>query len=397
MGALSNLKVLDLSTLLPGPFATMMLADLGADVLRVESASRPDLCRIMPPFANGISTKHAALNRNKRAITLDLKNPAAISLIERIIAEYDILIEQFRPGVMDRLGLGYDRLKEINPRLIYCSITGYGQTGPYKSRAGHDNNYISISGLNSYSGHAGKTPPLMGTQIADIAGGSLHGVIGILAAVNERHVSNLGQHIDVSMTDATFTLNAMFGSDFLATGKAPQQEAEILNGGGFYDYYETSDGRYISVGSLEPQFFQRLCTGLGSEELSGDDLLALGSKQDAESQNLFKTTITGLFKKKTLAEWGAIFDDKDACIEPVNTLPEACENPQIVAREMVVNVPLRDGGTQRQIACPIKMSNSPASYKFTGGPLGEHNEEILQSLNLSDQEIADIKSSGAMD
>jgi len=396
MSALSNLKVLDLSTLLPGPFATMILADLGADVLRVESPTRPDLVRVMPPLANGLSTKHAALNRNKRAITLDLKKPEAIGLVERLISEYDILVEQFRPGVMERLGLGYDRLKEINPRLIYCSITGYGQTGPYKSRAGHDNNYIAISGLNSYSGHAGQTPPAMGTQIADIAGGSLHGVIGILAAVNERHQSNLGQHVDISMTDATFSLNAMFGSDYLAAGQEPQAESEVLNGGGFYGYYETSDKRYISVGSLEPQFFQRLCMGLGTDQLSGEHLLALGSKTDSESQTTFKATITNLFKQKPLAEWVSFFDDKDACIEPVHTLSEACKNPQLVAREMMVDVPLKQGGSQRQIASPIKLSNSPATYQHTGGPLGEHNEEILQALNLSEQEITELKNSGAM-
>jgi crotonobetainyl-CoA:carnitine CoA-transferase CaiB-like acyl-CoA transferase len=158
MSALKNLKVLDLSTLLPGPFATMMLADMGAEVLRIESASRPDMSRELPPFLGGVATKHAALNRNKRAITLDLKNAHAIALVERLVVEYDILVEQFRPGVMDRLGLGYERLKELNPGLIYCSITGYGQKGPYRDRAGHDNNYLSISGVNGYSGREGERP-----------------------------------------------------------------------------------------------------------------------------------------------------------------------------------------------------------------------------------------------
>ena len=191
MTALKNLKVLDFSTLLPGPFATMMLADMGADVLRIESPTRPDMSRELPPFVGGVSTKHAMLNRNKRAITLDLKNALAIELVEKLVVEYDILVEQFRPGVMARLGLGYDRLREINPGLIYCSITGYGQTGPYRDRAGHDNNYLSIAGINGYSGREGERPPLMGTQIADIACGSLHGAVGILAAVKQHSFNNL--------------------------------------------------------------------------------------------------------------------------------------------------------------------------------------------------------------
>ena len=218
MSALKNLKVLDLSTLLPGPFATMMLADMGADVLRIESPTRPDLSRELPPFLGGVSTKHATLNRNKRAITLDLKNPHAIALVERMVADYDILVEQFRPGVMDRLGLGYERLKELNPGLIYCSITGYGQTGPYRDRAGHDNNYLSIAGVNGYSGREGERTPIMGTQVADIACGSLHGVVGILAAVNHRHVTGEGQYVDISMTDAAFSMNVMYGTDYLAAG-----------------------------------------------------------------------------------------------------------------------------------------------------------------------------------
>ena len=197
MSALKNLKVLDFSTLLPGPFATMMLADMGANVLRVESPTRPDMSRQLPPFLGEVSSKHAALNRNKRAITLDLKNQHAVALVEALVTEYDILVEQFRPGVMARLGLGYGRLKEINPRLIYCAITGYGQTGPYRDRAGHDNNYLSVSGVNGYSGRERERPPLMGTQVADIACGSLHGVVGVLAAVNHRHLTGEGQFVDI--------------------------------------------------------------------------------------------------------------------------------------------------------------------------------------------------------
>ena len=378
MGALNNLKVLDFSTLLPGPFATMMLADMGAEVLRIESPTRPDMTRQLPPFVGDVSAKHATLNRNKRAITLDLKNAHAIELVKAMVQDYDILIEQFRPGVMDRLGLGYEELKEINPGLIYCSITGYGQTGPYRDRAGHDNNYLSVSGVNGYSGRDGELPALMGTQIADIACGSLHGVIGVLAAVNHRHCTGEGQYVDISMTDAAFSLNIMYGTDYLASGAEPSPGKELLNGGSFYDYYETADGRHISVGSLEPHFFERLCTTLGGEEL-----LSQGSKQDPARQRAFKQTLQGIIKEKTLKEWSEIFADKDACVEPVLKFSEACRNEQVQAREMLVSVPSGNGSNLKQIAHPIKMSNSEPKYQYAGVRLGEHNREILDELAIS--------------
>jgi alpha-methylacyl-CoA racemase len=377
MSALNNLKVLDFSTLLPGPFATMMLADMGAEVLRVESPTRPDMSRELPPFVSGVSSKHAVLNRNKRAITLDLKNAHAVELVEKLVTEYDIVIEQFRPGVMSRLGLGYEQLKEINPGLIYCAITGYGQTGSYSSRAGHDNNYLSISGVNGYSGRDTERPPLMGTQIADIACGSLHGVVGILAAVNHRHITGEGQFVDISMTDAAFSLNVMHGTDYLAAGLEPAAGKELLNGGSFYDYYETLDGRYISVGSLEPLFFERLCLTLG-----GDELLSQGAKQDPARQKAFKHTLEGIFRTKNLEEWQSIFADKDACVEPVLKFSEACNHTQIKERGMVVSVPLSNGSSVEQIAHPIKMSRSEPKYRHAGVKLGEHNGEILDEMNV---------------
>ena len=378
MGALDNLKVLDFSTLLPGPFATMMLGDMGADILRIESPTRPDLTRQLPPFVGSVSAKHATLNRNKRAITLDLKNAHAIELIKELVQDYDILIEQFRPGVMDRLGLGYEQLKEINPALIYCSITGYGQTGPYRDRAGHDNNYLSVSGVNGYSGREGQLPALMGTQIADIACGSLHGVIGILAAVNHRHCSGEGQYVDISMTDAAFSLNIMYGTDYLAAGTEPAPGKELINGGSFYDYYETADGRHISVGSLEPHFFERLCITLG-----GKELLSQGAKQDPARQRAFKKTLQGIFREKTFKEWVSTFADKDACVEPVLKFSEACRNEQIQAREMIAEVSSGDASTLDQIAHPIKMSRCQPKYQFAGVELGEHNLEILDQPRIS--------------
>jgi alpha-methylacyl-CoA racemase len=391
MRALENLKILDFTTLVPGPFATMMLADMGADVLRIESPTRPDMLRSMPPFADGQSTGHGTLNRNKRSIALDLKNPEAVAIAKRLVEDYDIVIEQFRPGVMQRLGLSYKQLLEINPKLIYCSVTGYGQTGPYRDRAGHDNNYLSISGLNGYSGRGGDRTPIMGMPVADIAGGSMHAVIGILAAVNQRHISGEGQQIDISMTDAMFSLNALFGSTYLGAGVEPTSGSMSLNGGSFYDYYRTSDNRYLSIGSLEPQFFQVLC-----ETLEDDRLLALGNQQDPESQQALRAHLDEIIARKTLAQWREIFRDKEACVEPVLTFPEACEFQDAAQRAMIVDVKTPTGGSQRQVGSALKLSKSSPKYGTSGGAIGQHSLEILDELGFDSDAIAALQSSGAV-
>ena len=391
MRALENLKILDFTTLVPGPFATMMLADMGAEVLRVESPTRPDMLRSMPPFFDGQSTAHGTLNRNKRSIALDLKNSEAVDIAKRLVKDYDIVIEQFRPGVMQRLGLSYEQLREINPKLIYCSVTGYGQTGPYRDRAGHDNNYLSISGLNGYSGRAGDRTPIMGMPVADIAGGSLHAVIGILAAVNQRHISGEGQQIDISMTDAMFSLNALFGSAYLGADVEPTSGTMSLNGGSFYDYYQTLDNRYLSIGSLEPQFFQVLCETLGDEQL-----YKLGNQQDVESQHALRARLNEIIACKTLAEWREIFKHKEACVEPVLTFPEACEYQDAAQRGMIVNVETPAGGTQRQVGSALKLSKSPPKYGTSGGAIGQHSVEILAGLGFDTDAIAALQSSGAV-
>ena len=389
MQALSNLKILDFSTLVPGPFATMMLADLGANVLRVESPTRPDMIRAMGPFSDGTSTAHAVLNRSKRSIGLDLKNPAAVAMVKKLVASYDIIVEQFRPGVMDRLGVGFETLREINPKLIYCSITGYGQTGPNRDKAGHDNNYLSLSGLNGYSGRDSNRTPIMGMPLADLAGGSLHSVVGILAAVNQRTQTGRGQHVDISMTDAIFGMSSMFGSHFLAGNQEPKSGTTTLNGGTFYDYYLTADGRNLSIGSLEPQFFNQLCVTLGLESF-----VDLGSKPDVESQQKFKQLLEATIVTKSLADWVDIFKDKDACVEPVLTLAEACESEQIKQRDLIVSVDTYDGAVQNQIGTAIKLSDSPSKYGLGGCPLGYHNQSVMEELDMSEHEMDAATKSG---
>lgn len=385
-GPLSSLKVLDFSTLLPGPFASLLLADMGADVLRVESPTRADLVRVLPPFDGDCSTSHAYLNRNKRSLALDLKQAGALAVVHRLVEEYDILLEQFRPGVMDKLGLGYEALKAINPRLIYVSITGYGQTGPYRDRAGHDLNYLAISGLASYTGRRESGPLPLGMQVADIAGGSLHGVIGLLAAVVQRQQTGQGQHVDISMTDCAFSLHAMSGAGFLAGGVEPQMESQVLNGGSFYDHYRTRDGRWLSVGSLEPQFMQQFCAQLGRPELA-----ARGLSPKPEDQRALKREIEIEIEKRDFADWQQRFAAVDACVEPVLGLAEAVEHPQLQARGVVTEVPRAGRAAQRQIACPIRFSDGLEAPRHIGVAVGAHGAEVLREIGYSDEQIAELK------
>lgn len=381
-GPLSSLKVLDFSTLLPGPFASMVLADLGADIVRVESPTRGDPVQFLPPSIGKVSAAHTTINRSKRSIAVDLKKEQSKEVIKALVKDFDIVLEQFRPGVMDRLGVGYEDLKKINPSLIYCSITGYGQTGPYKDRAGHDINYLAMAGAASYAGRKGQGPTPFSLQVADIAGGSFHSVMGILAAVIHRQQTGEGQYIDISMTDAALTMHALTAPGFLAEGSAyePDYENTLLNGGHYYDYYPTKDGRYVSVGSLEPQFFSQL---IAAAELG--DIIGKGSMDEQ------KEKIRSVFTSKTLEEWNAIFSKLDACVEPVLKLSEAFEHPHTQARELITEVPDGKGGSIKQIASAFKFSESKPEYKFTGVPSGTHTQELLSHAGMSDETIEDLR------
>jgi len=390
-GPLSSLKILDFSTLLPGPFASLLLADMGAEVLRVESPGRLDLVRALPPHDGDTSASHAYLNRNKRSIGLDLKRPEAVELVKRLVLDYDIVLEQFRPGVMDRLGVGYAALKAVNPALIYVSITGYGQTGPYRERAGHDINYLALSGLASYTGRADSGPLPLGMQVADLAGGSLHGALGLLAAVIQRQHSGEGQQVDISMTDCAFALNGMAGAGYLACGVEPGLESQALNGGSFYDHYRTRDGRWFSVGSLEPAFMQAFCAALGRPELA-----PRGLSPDPDVQRALKREIAIEIERRDSAECGALFAAIDACVEPVLPLSEAVEHPQIKARELVVEVPREGAPAQRQIGCPIRFSSGLPEPRHIGAALGAHTDEVLRELGYTAEHIEALRSSGAL-
>jgi crotonobetainyl-CoA:carnitine CoA-transferase CaiB-like acyl-CoA transferase len=388
-GALNSLKVLDFTMLLPGPYATMCLADMGADVLRIVSGSRPDLVDFFPPMVPGakLSAASTQLGRNKRCMTLNLKDPRAIRIIHQLIADYDIVIEQFRPGVMAKLGLDYESLKKVNTAVIYCAITGYGQTGPLRDRAGHDINYIARSGIASYSGKKESGPSLMGMQIADIASGSNNAVIGILAAVVHRYQTGQGQVIDISMTDGMIAFNAMYGAGFLVDGKDPERERMLVTGGSLYDYYKTKDDRDVSFGGLEPQFFANFCNTIGRPDLIPGGAFPKGvEKIKQEIQNIFLT--------KTRDEWVEIFNQTDACFEPIMTLTEVFNDTLALERGMLVEVELPFGGRVRQIANPIKFSGTPPEYRHGGVTAGTHTREVLSGLGYTDQDIAEFEKEG---
>lgn len=393
MTILNGLKILDFSSLLPGPLATMMFADLGAEVIHIESERRVDLMRIMPPYdKDRESYIHQHLNRSKKSLQINLKSDEGTHIIKKLVQDYDIVIEGFRPGVMKRLGIDYETLRKINPRLIYCAITGYGQTGPYATRPGHDNNYLSLGGVLDHSRLKDKKPVAMGIQIADIAGGTMHAAIGILAAALHREKTGEGKFIDVSMTDAMFAMNALYGAQYFGSGRVPQPEEEILNGGTFYDYYRTKDGRYFSVGSLEPQFRKLLCEALDIPELIDNTF-----NDSAYTQQRFKEAVKDAFCSKTFDQWLEIFnEDFHGCVEPVLTFDEACEHPQIQARNMVVEIPKADGTTQRQIGTALKFEGVEPSYQYVGAKMGAHTEEILTDYGYSKEQIDELTKLGIL-
>lgn len=389
MGALTGLKILDFTTLLPGPYATLIFADLGADIIKISSPDKKDIVADYPPYINeeGLSANQAWLGRNKKNIFLNLKNKKSIEAVKKLILEYDIIIEQFRPGVMERLGLGYEELKKINPKIIYCSLTGYGQTGPMKNSAGHDINYLARSGNMNYSGRKSTGPVLTNMQVADIGAGALYSVIGILSAVYYREKTGKGQYIDTAMFDGLIPFHAMDGAGFLVNGIEPIREETRLNGGSAYDFYETKDNRYLSVGSLEPKFWKNFCECIGCPELIEKTVMP---KDISEMKEKIREKIL----EKNLDEWLTIFKGKDVCIEPVLNMKEALiEDEQIKARNMVVDVKIAGNEDKyiKQLGNPLKLSECPIEYEKTGYPLGYHTQETLSKFGYSSDEIEEMQ------
>jgi alpha-methylacyl-CoA racemase len=393
MSALSDMRVLDLSRLLPGGFCSLLLADFGADVLKVEDTGMGDYIRWSPPFHEGAddSAKSAlflALNRGKRSIRLDLKSEAGKEVLLRLVREYDVLLESFRPGVMERLGVGYERLREENPGLVYCAISGYGQDGPYTARSGHDMNYLGLNGLLGLSGDPAGPPVQPAGQIADLGGGALMAAFGIMAALRERERSGEGQLVDVSMFDGSLSWLAMVAAQYLADRVVPRR-GELPLAGGLICYrpYACADG-WVTLGALEPKFWGEWCRGVGREDLIERQFEAPGSDAHAEVERIFL--------ERTREEWQAFASEHDCCLEPVLDLDEALDSELVRAREMLVELDQPGAAAPvRLLGVPVKLSRTPGAPAGPGPALGEHTHEVLSALGYSEEEIAALLESGA--
>jgi crotonobetainyl-CoA:carnitine CoA-transferase CaiB-like acyl-CoA transferase len=381
MRPLDGITVLDLTRLLPGAVATMMLGDFGADIIKIEAPGTGDPARHSRAGIQQPGGYFFATNRNKRSLTLNLKHPAGREIFLKLAERADIVVEGFRPGVMDRLRIGYETLKEINPRLIYCAITGYGQDGPYHVKPGHDINYISIAGLLGVNGMKEGPPVIPAVQIADIAGGSMHAVIGILLALQARERTGQGQMVDVSMMDGSLAMMFVPFATYLANGRQPERGAQGLSGRyACYQVYQTGDGAYLSLGALESKFWEEACRVLRREdfiELQFDD-----SQQD----DMIKT-LAGIFKSKTLDQWLAAFRSIDTCIMPIKSLAEMIEDPQVRHRKLIGEIEHPVEGRLKQIAPTVKLSHTPGDMRTPPPQLGEHTREILTSLGYTGEMI----------
>ena len=392
---LSDVRILDLTRLLPGGFCTLLLADLGADVIKVEDTGKGDYIRWAPPYYGSeehtpLGTRSAlylALNRNKRSVRIDLKQERGRQALLKLVESADVLVESFRPGVLDKLGVGYEVLRQSNPALVYCPITGYGQDGPNRDRAGHDMNYLGLNGLLALTGEAGGPPIQSGGQIADLGGGGLMAAVGILAALQEARRSGEGQVVDISMTDGSLAWLVMEAARYFGSGEVPKRGEVMLSGGIIcYRPYEAKDG-WVTCGALEPKFWSAFCQGVGREDLIEKQFEKPGSDAHREVAEIFKT--------KTRAEWKAFNDEHDAMIEPVLELDEALESELVREREMTVSYEQPELGDVKQLGFPIKLSRTPAGIDRPAPALGEHTMEVLTEAGYSAEEIEALAESGA--
>ena len=392
--ALKGIKVVDLSRMAPGPFCTMALGDLGADVIRVEEPGGGRMAR-----ERGARTTQAeierraafnALNRNKRSIALNLKHQDAQGVLHRLVEDADVFVEGFRPGVVSRLGCDYETLAEINRRLVYCSLSGYGQDGPYSHLVGHDINYISVGGALGVIGASEGPPVIPYNIIADYAGGGFHAAMAILAALMARQHTGRGQYVDIAMSDGVAYMLASLISEYFATGTVPSRGEMGLNGGApYYNVYRCKDGGYISVGCIEPWFWSALCQALGREDL-------IGGQFEPDRAAYVRSELASVFTTKDRDEWWELLSERpNIAVAKVGSLDEVVVDIQNVHREMVVDVGAVDGQPVQQVGIGPKLSETPGTIRSLGATVGQHTEEVLSELGYSGVEIAALRESGA--
>ncbi|MDP1606351.1 MAG: CaiB/BaiF CoA-transferase family protein [Rhodocyclaceae bacterium] len=376
---LAGIKILDLTRLLPGPVCTLHLADLGAAVIKIEDTGAGDYARTMGLGAapGEDSFFFRIVNRNKRGLRLDLKQPAGVEVFLRLAREADVIVESFRPGVVHKLGVGYAAVKAINQRIVYCAITGYGQDGPWRDRAGHDLNYIATSGVLDQIGNAGGPPAIPNLQIGDLLGGALTAAMGILAAVIGAKATGEGRYVDVAMTDASFAHAYSPLLSVLGRGQTLPRGTDDLNGGlPGYGLYRTEDGRYLAVGALEPKFWHLFCDALGKPALK-----PFGLARDADGART-RAELEALFASQPLSHWAALFENVDCGVTPVLKFAEAMQHPQLKARGMLPEV---DG--LRQFAPPLKMSGLDFAVRNPSPKVGADGTALLREAGYADVEI----------
>ena len=400
-GPLEGIKVLELIRVAPGAFCTMMLADMGAEVLKIETPPT-DASEAAAGQATAEARRAAFqfVNRNKQSIAINLKHPAGQKILHQLAVDADVLVEGFRPGVMARLGGDYATLSQINPRLIYCSLSGFGQDGPYRDLPAHDINYLSIGGVLNLIGEPDRPPAIPLNIIADYAGASMHGAVGILLALLARQQTGRGQWVDVSYLDTTVSLLAAtpMVRNFFFNGSSYGRGEGALGGSfPYYTTYETADGKLLSVGCTEPWLWQNFCTAIGRADLAKFALRSehFAGLADSTAQQA-KQEVQEVLRRKTRDEWCAFFKDKNVCVGPVYTVAETFQDPQVVARNMVVDVEDSRYGTIRQAGVAIKLSETPGSIRHVGPTVGEHTETVLATLGYTAAECAQLRQAGTV-
>ena len=380
MRALEGIKILDLSRLFPGPYCSMILADLGADVLRIED-------RRFAGEGPGMPT----VMRNKRHMTLNLKHPQGKDIFYRLAREGDVILEGFRPGVTARLGIDYESIKKINEKMIYCSVTGYGQDGPYRNMVGHDVNYLSFGGVLGLNGEAGGDPVIPPIQVADMAAGGMNAALGIMGALIARQRTGRGQYIDISMLDGIVAMLPFPVSLLWGLGQNPRRGDTLLSGRyPCYSVYETREGGFISIGALEPRFWEALCRKLGRE-----DFIPSQYDEGEKKEEIF-SFLRATFKTKTREEWMEELKDVDVCLGKVLSLEETLRDPQVVSRRMVTDFADPRKGKMRLLSSPLKLSDTPPDIRTAPADFGEHTEEVLGELGFNADQIEELKKSGAV-
>jgi len=390
--ALEGIKIIDLTRLGPGPYCTMLLADMGADVIKVE-AGGGRAAQVIETMDAEVEERRRAFNaegRNKRSIVLNLKMGGAREVFYKLVKDSDVVIEEFRPGVLKRLGADYDTISKINPGIILCSITGYGQDGPYAQVPGHDINYMSTAGAQSMIGPRGGPPVMTFNLIGDYSGGSMQAALGITLALIARERTGRGQHVDISMTDGIISLMHGEAAGYFDTGRVPAR-GDLLSIGGapFYGVYETKDGKYVSIAALEPWFYANLCELLGREDL-------LPYEWDAAKWDELSAEFRKIFRTKTRDEWVELLRQKDVCVAPVNSVNEVFEDPQVVQREMAVEIEHPTLGRVKQVGIGIKLSDTPGAVRSVAPKPGQHTDEILMGLGYTGENVAELRGSGAV-